>query len=290
MDAVVIAALAGLVTAATLWWIAGDMDRDRERTARALGLAPTQAVASGSRIADLVVRLGRIAPGDIIDALGGRPRRASGLPDVERVRAVHLARGLASLVVLGAVGVAVAAESVLPIVVVVLAPLLAAWAVDRSLAAGSADRLRVLEREVTGALDVFVLALDAGLPFERALEAYTQNVDGPLADELRSTIGDLEVGYRRREALDRAVARTGSAGLAQLSSTLRLAEDFGTPLADALRGLAADVRATRRQRLQEAALRAPVTMLLPTAAFILVPIFAIVLGPVALRVASGSFF
>lgn len=56
------------------------------------------------------------------------------------------------------------------------------------------------------------------------------------------------------------------------------------------KGLATDVRAARRQRLQEAAQRAPVTMLLPTAAFILVPIFAIVLGPVALRVASGSLF
>ena len=50
------------------------------------------------------------------------------------------------------------------------------------------------------------------------------------------------------------------------------------------------MRAARRQRLQETALRAPVTMLLPTAGFILLPIFAIVLGPIALRLASGSLF
>ncbi len=290
MDAVVIAALAGLVTAATVWWVARDADRERERIVRALGLPRAASRPSGSRAADLVARLGRIAPGDLIDALGGRPQRAARLSDAERVRAIHLAHGLASLIALAAVAVAVAAETVLPVVVVLLAPALAGWLVDRRLAASAAERGRVLEREVTGALDVFVLALDAGLPFERAVEAYTQNLDGPLADELRATTGDLEVGYRRREALDRAVARTRSAGLAQLASTLRLAEDFGTPLADALRGLATDVRAARRQRLQEAALRAPVTMLLPTAAFILVPIFAIVLGPVALRVASGSFF
>jgi len=50
------------------------------------------------------------------------------------------------------------------------------------------------------------------------------------------------------------------------------------------------MRGQRRQRLQEAALRAPVTMLLPTAAFILVPIFVVVLGPVAIRVFSGTLF
>ena len=74
------------------------------------------------------------------------------------------------------------------------------------------------------------------------------------------------------------------------SRTIRLAEDFGTPLAGALRALAIDLRALRRQRLQEAALRAPITMLLPTAGFILVPIFAIILGPIALRVATGTLF
>ena len=36
------------------------------------------------------------------------------------------------------------------------------------------------------------------------------------------------------------------------------------------------------------ALHAPVTMLLPTAAFIFVPIFIIVLGPIAIRVFSGT--
>ena len=75
-----------------------------------------------------------------------------------------------------------------------------------------------------------------------------------------------------------------------LTSAVRLAEDFGTPLAQGLRALAIEIRATRRQRLQETALRAPVTMLLPTAGFILLPIFAIVLGPIALRVANGSLF
>jgi pilus assembly protein TadC len=93
----------------------------------------------------------------------------------------------------------------------------------------------------------------------------------------------------RSAALIRA-RRTRSANIAGLAGAVRLAEDFGTPLAQALRSLAIEMRATRRQRLQETALRAPVTMLLPTAGFILLPIFAIVLGPIALRLAGGSLF
>lgn len=290
MEALLPATLAGVVTAATLWWLTGDASRERDRAARALGLTGDAPSGAGAPLGGLVRRIGRHAPGDLIDALGGRPSRAARLPDPERVAAVDLARGLASLLGLGGVVAGVVTGSVAWLAALILAPAIARWLVDRGLAVRAAERRRVLEREVTSAIDVLVLALDAGLPFERAIAAYTHDLGGPLAEELRATTSDLEVGYRRREALDRAVARTGSAGLAQLAATLRLAEDFGTPLAAALRGLAIDMRATRRQRLQEAALRAPVTMLLPTAGFILPPIFAIVLGPIVLRVLGGSLF
>jgi Flp pilus assembly protein TadB len=290
MDALAAATLAGVLAAATIWWTWGDVARDRARAAAALGLATGERRAGGSPLAELLVRAGRSAPGDLLDALGGRPSAAARLPQAEAVRTVHLARGFASLLALAGFAVAAATGNALWLASIVLAPVFARWTVDRWLAARAAERARVLEREVTSALDVFVLALDAGLPFERAMTAYTQSLDGPLAEELRTATGDLDVGYRRREALDRTVVRTGSLGLAQLAATVRLAEDFGTPLAGAIRGLATDLRATRRQRLQEAALRAPVTMLLPTAGFILVPIFAIVLGPVVLRVLGGSLF
>jgi tight adherence protein C len=290
MEALFTATLAGAITSVTIWWVAGDVSRDRDRAARALGFTPEARRVAGSPLMELLLRLGRVAPGDLADALGGRPSRAADLPDEDRTRAVQLARGLAALIALAGAAVGAASGNALWLAAIVLAPVLGRSIVDRWLAVLAGERRRALEREVTSALDVLVLALDAGLPFESAIAAYTRDLDGPLAEELRATTSDLEVGYRRREALDRAVARTTSAGLAQLAATLRLAEDFGTPLAAALRGLAADMRATRRQRLQEAALRAPVTMLLPTAAFILPPIFAVVLGPIVLRVLGGSLF
>lgn len=168
------------------------------------------------------------------------------------------------------------------------------WAAPAVLRSGErsreAKRRREIEREVAPALDVIVLSLEAGLPFDRALAAYTSTAQSLLAAELGTALRELEVGYRRREAIQRVVTRTASPTLAAVESSIRLAEDFGTPLAAGLRSLAGDLRAQRRQRLQEMALRAPVTMLLPTAGLILVPIFLIVLGPIAIRVFSGTLF
>lgn len=168
------------------------------------------------------------------------------------------------------------------------------WAAPAMLRSGErskeAKRRREIEREVAPALDVIVLSLEAGLPFDRALAAYTTTARSLLAAELEAALRELEVGYRRREAIQRVVTRTASPTLAAVESSIRLAEDFGTPLAAGLRSLAGDLRSQRRQRLQEMALRAPVTMLLPTAGLILVPIFLIVLGPIAIRVFSGSLF
>ena len=150
------------------------------------------------------------------------------------------------------------------------------------------ERRRVLDRELAPAIDVFVLGLEAGLPLETAVSEYCRSSASDLARELAITAGELEVGYRRTEALQRLVERSGSAAVAALVQTIRLADELGTPLAAALRSLAARLRTERRQRLQAAALRAPVTMLLPTAAFILAPIFAIVLGPIAIRLMAGT--
>lgn len=45
---------------------------------------------------------------------------------------------------------------------------------------------------MSAAIDVFVLALEAGLPFERALAAYAESVESPLGRELSATVRELE--------------------------------------------------------------------------------------------------
>jgi tight adherence protein C len=280
-----LALLAGAVTAIAAWLILGAGARDREQLERALGIGRSsrrRPDRTGVVPADLLAVAGGLVPAALFEALGGRVADPAG----ERDR--RIARGLA--LALGVFVLFLASTEALWGLAMLAVPRVARALIERWRHDALREQRRTVDREVTSAIDVFVLALESGLPFDRAVSAYTETTASPLAGELAATVRELDVGYRRREALDRLVARTGSASLAALERAIRLAEDFGTPLAGALRALAIDLRALRRQRLQEAALRAPITMLLPTAGFILLPIFAIILGPIALRVASGTFF
>jgi len=274
------AIIAGAVVAAATYFIWGIGIAERTRVERMLGISPERtSSSSGARRA--IEALGDLGIMDPFDAI--LTPRGGDIASRRRARGIALILGVLALLL------AIAASPFWTALLVVV-PLFARAYVERELRQNVERQRRELERDVTPAIDVFVLALDAGLPFERALTSYTESVDGALARELRATVRELDVGYRRREALDQLVARTRSEALAKLAASVRLAEEFGTPLAGALRSLAVDMRAERRQRLQEAALRAPITMLLPTAGFILVPMFLIVLGPVAIRIATGRLF
>jgi len=282
--------VAGVVASVAAYVILTLAARERARIRGALGLiAEPAGRVVGIAPARIPLALGALVPPAMFDPLGGAPRFARAVPEATREQWRRIARGL-GLVVALAIFLAALAWSPLWLIAIFAVPWLSRVLVERELARRATRERGEVAREVTGAVDVFVLALEAGLPFERALAAYADLAKSPLGSELQTAVRELEVGYRRREVLDRVVERTRSTALAQLARSIRLAEDFGTPLASALRSLAVEMRTQRRQRLQEAALRAPVTMLLPTAAFILVPIFVIVLGPVAIRVFSGTLF
>lgn len=187
-------------------------------------------------------------------------------------------------------GVALIFQSPLPLLLMPAIPWAATLFTQRSIGAAAQRHVEEIDRDVIGALDVFILALEAGLSLERAISQYVDRSSSSFALDLRETQRELDLGYRRRESLERLAERTGSDAVGAMVRRAVLAEELGTPLADGLRGLTGELRALRRQRLQAASLKAPVTMLVPTALFILLPIFAIVLGPIAIRVFTGTMF
>jgi len=291
MDHVVLAATAGVIVTLFAFAVLEASARERLRLEARVGIERAAARRLSFSMLGGLAALGARVPGRQIAWLAGGDVRQPRFVAPAEVAVMRVAwRGLAILFAAAIVLVAVLTVEPAWLLALVAAPLLARVIAQARLRAREAVLARALERELTGALDIFVLALEAGLPFERAVSAYVETTDSVLGRELGLTVDDLEVGYRRREALDRLVQRTGSAGIASMASAVRLAEEFGTPLAATLRSLAVDLRAQRRNRLREAALRAPVTMLLPTAGLILLPIFAIILGPIALRVATGTLF
>jgi tight adherence protein C len=94
----------------------------------------------------------------------------------------------------------------------------------------------------------------------------------------------MRVSAVRSQALENLARRAGIPSLRSMVAALNQSINFGTPLAESLRVVAAEMRAERLARFEERAARLPVLLTLPLMAFIL-PSLVIVIGtPLALRI------
>ena len=108
----------------------------------------------------------------------------------------------------------------------------------------------------------------------------------------RQGLGILQCGGRldfklgTDALLDNLVERIGLEDLRSIIATLKQSMKFGTPLAESMRILAAEMRAARLARIEERAARLPVLLAIPMMLFILPCVLMVVGTPVALRVAD----
>jgi tight adherence protein C len=144
-------------------------------------------------------------------------------------------------------------------------------------------RVQRRQQEVTLALpdllDRLAFGLQAGLGFDVVLRRVSPSFPGPLGEELRRTIHDLDLGWRRDQAMDGLVRNTGSQDVRAFVAAVRQAEILGTPLAEALRVQNGLLRAARRRRAQEASRRIPVIILFPLVFFFLPALLIVYLAP-----------
>lgn len=190
---------------------------------------------------------------------------------VARMRARQSRSPLAPVVVTGA-------AIVLPLpAAAVLA--FAAWALPVARARG-AQRARAdrVQRSLPEVVDLFHLAVGAGLTVPLAVEAVVRRSDGPIVEALATALDEVAVGRRLADALADVPARTHEAVqplVAALVASLR----YGAPLGDALGRLAAEVRADRRRRAEEAARKVPVKLLFPLVCCVLPAFGLLTLAP-----------
>jgi tight adherence protein C len=111
-------------------------------------------------------------------------------------------------------------------------------------------------------IDLFVLALGAGLNLQLALAAVARRAPPAWAAALADVVDQVERGLRVGDALD-ALPLTLGEPSRPIVRVLAGAERYGTPLLPALDRLAVDARHDRRRRAEEAARRVPVKLLFP---------------------------
>jgi tight adherence protein C len=147
-----------------------------------------------------------------------------------------------------------------------------------------------LRRGLPDALDLLVVAAEAGLALDTAVDRVGREMargNRAIALEFSILVQELRLLPDRAEALRHLGERTGLDGFRQLSTTLMQTMRFGTPLAQALRVLAAEMRTARQLRLEEKAIRLPALLIGPLILFILPTLFIALLGPSILEMARG---
>jgi tight adherence protein C len=147
-----------------------------------------------------------------------------------------------------------------------------------------------LRRGLPDALDLMVVAAEAGLGLDTAVDRVAREMERgnrAIALEFGILVQELRLLPDRREALQRMADRTGMEGFRQLATTLIQTMRFGTPLAQALRILSAEQRTARQLRLEEKAIRLPAMLIVPLILFILPTLFIALLGPSILEVSRG---
>ena len=150
------------------------------------------------------------------------------------------------------------------------------------------SRRHSMVRDLPDVLDLLTVSVEAGLGFDGALHKLSEKMSGALVDEFTRLLNEIRVGVPRRNALVAMAGRCSVEDVSVFVTSLVQADQLGVGIGNALRVQSAAMREKRRQRAQEAAMKAPVKMLLPLVLFIFPTIFVILLGPAAISL-IGTF-
>jgi tight adherence protein C len=230
----------------------------------------------------------RLTPTSVVENLDRR-RQLAGMSakwSIERILAMKLC--------LGAVGALCALlligdnPSALTVVVGGCLTFCGFFAPDAYLNRKADARQDEITRELPDVLDQITICVEAGLGFEAAMARAARGGQGPLGEELRRTLQDIQVGVPRLGALDLLVARTDAPDLRHFVVAVTQAERYGVPIAQILRVQSAELREKRRFRAEERAQKLPVKLLFPLIFCILPVLFIVLVGPAAIRIADAG--
>lgn len=160
--------------------------------------------------------------------------------------------------------------------------LIGAYLPDILIRNAQGKRRHALTRGLPDALDLLVICAEAGLSLDAALKRVAGEMGRAtpeIADEFLMTAIELSYLPDRRQALSNLNARTDLPAIRGVVNTLIQTEQYGTPLAQSLRVLAAEFRGERMMKAEEKAAKLPATLTVPLIMFILPSLFVVLIGP-----------
>ena len=161
-----------------------------------------------------------------------------------------------------------------PLVAVVAASLLF-FLPDYWLMSVRDKRQAAMQAAAADTIDQLTICVEAGLGFDAALARVATTTEGPLTDELRHTVSDIQAGVPRPQALRTLTDRAQIPEIRQLVTALLQAQKHGVPMAETLRIQSIEIRLKRKQRTEEKAAKLTIKMLFPIIVCFL-PVFMII--------------
>ncbi len=148
-------------------------------------------------------------------------------------------------------------------------------------------RLEILRLALPDALDLMVIAVEAGLGLDQAISyvaAELRNAHRELMEEFSLVNLEIRAGKRRSDALKNLGERAGEPELQKLTAILIQNDRFGTSVAESLRQHSDHLRIRRRQEAEERAAKVGVKLVFPIFFFILPAMMLVCAGPGVLGV------
>ncbi|WP_374764147.1 type II secretion system F family protein [Yunchengibacter salinarum] len=224
---------------------------------------------------------------DKLAAAGWRSRDALVIYQVSRL-AGPLVLGLVALVLLKGVGILPGLKTWHPLIAATFV-LLGFKLPDLMVENRRRKRHEAIGNSLPDALDLLVVCAESGLTLDAALGRVAREMK-PAAPDLSEEfeLTAIELGFLpdRRQALTNLMTRVDLPALRGVVTTLIQSERYGTPLAAALRVLAAEFRNDRLMAAEEKAARLPATLTVPLIVFILPTLFIVLLGPATCRISD----
>lgn len=140
-----------------------------------------------------------------------------------------------------------------------------------------------IDNDLPDFLDILAVTVKAGVAFRPALARVSSRFEGPLGDEIKIVLGQLQNGASIRQAFTGLKERNSAAFVGQFVAAFLQSEELGAPLADTLNTIATDMRREAAQRMRRKAARAApqitlVTSLILVPAVLILVIVGIVIG------------
>jgi tight adherence protein C len=144
-----------------------------------------------------------------------------------------------------------------------------------------------LRRGLPDTLDLLVICTESGMALEMALEQVAREISASnraMSVALTKLLDELRVLPDRREAFTNFGRRSGVDGFRRLATMLGQTLQYGTPIAEALRAVANDLRRERMVAMEAKCVRLPALLVLPLIVCIMPALFIVLAASPVLRI------